>query len=221
MEKLVKQYADAGDIVSLKYIFVDALDDDPTFTKYEEDYNYCRAIPDLLEEHVNLTPLTSDPAQWTEEYWVKLKLDLKKNFSDRRMSHMRKVAKVLMAEKVERLLKERQAAVRPAPAAPVQSAQPANAVPKAQPRVSIKTAEEQKAELRAQIDAHNQEVAEKQAAQKHAIEQKRAQFEREGQQEKGGTSSKKLWGVVLGGVTAVALIVLIIMLILRQGNPEM
>ena len=108
MNKEIKRYADTGDLKSLKYIFVDSLDVDPTFVRYEEEYNYCKSIPGLLETHRELTPFTQDKSHWTEEYWAKLKMDLLENFSDRRMMHMREVAKVYLAEKVKRILAERE-----------------------------------------------------------------------------------------------------------------
>lgn len=52
MNTEIKNYADSGDIKSLKYIFVDALDVDPTFVRYEEEYNYCKSVPGLLESHI-------------------------------------------------------------------------------------------------------------------------------------------------------------------------
>ena len=42
MDIRIKNYADARDLKELKYIFVDALDVDPTFVRYEEEYNYCK-----------------------------------------------------------------------------------------------------------------------------------------------------------------------------------
>lgn len=107
MNTEIKKYADSGDIKSLKYIFVDSLDVDPTFVRYEEEYNYCKSIPGLLESHVELTPFKTNKADWNEEYWTSLKMDLVKNFSDRRMSHMREVAQVFLADKVQRILAER------------------------------------------------------------------------------------------------------------------
>lgn len=56
----IKKYADSGDIKSLKYIFVDSLDVDPTFARYEEEYNYCKSIPGLLEPHIELTPFSEN-----------------------------------------------------------------------------------------------------------------------------------------------------------------
>lgn len=109
MNKEIKKLADAGDIKSLKYIFVDSLDVDPTFVQYEEEYNYCKSVSGLLEVHVELTPFSEDKDDWNEEYWTKLKMDLLKNFSDKRMSHMRDVAKVFLADKVQRILAERAA----------------------------------------------------------------------------------------------------------------
>lgn len=108
MNTEIKKLADSGDIKSLKYIFVDALDVDPTFAQYKEEYNYCKSIPGLLEPHVDLTPFRANKAGWNEEYWTSLKMDLIKNFSDERMSHMRDVAQVFLAAKVQRALKERE-----------------------------------------------------------------------------------------------------------------
>lgn len=107
MNTEIKKYADSGDIKSLKYIFVDSLDVDPTFVQYEEEYNYCKSVPGLLEAHVELTPLKTDKADWNEEYWTSLKMDLVKNFSDRRMNHMREVAQIFLADKIQRILAER------------------------------------------------------------------------------------------------------------------
>lgn len=109
MNTEIKKYADSGDIKSLKYIFVDSLDVDPTFVRYEEEYNYCKSIPGLLESHVELTPFKTNKADWNEQYWTSLKMDLVKNFSDRRMSHMREVAKVFLDDKVQRIVAERAA----------------------------------------------------------------------------------------------------------------
>ena len=38
MNKEIKNFADSRDLKSLKYIFVDCLDVDPTFVRYEEEY---------------------------------------------------------------------------------------------------------------------------------------------------------------------------------------
>ncbi len=107
MNKEIKNFADSRDLKSLKYIFVDCLDVDPTFVRYEEEYNYCRSIPGLLERHVELTPFTQDTSKWNEDYWTSLKMDLLKNFSEERMAHMREVARVFLADKVQRILEER------------------------------------------------------------------------------------------------------------------
>ena len=82
MNTVIKKLADSGDIKALKYIFVDALDVDPTFVRYEEEYNYCKSIPGLLDSHAELTPFRVNKADWNEEYWISLKMDLVKNFSD-------------------------------------------------------------------------------------------------------------------------------------------
>ena len=121
MNAEIKAYADSGDLKSLKYIFVDSLDVDPTFANYEEEYNYCKSIPGLLEPHVEMTPFTGDPAKWTDEYWTNLKMDLIQNFSDTRMTHMRNVAKVFLADKLRRILAERETAAAAATAKQAQA----------------------------------------------------------------------------------------------------
>lgn len=106
MHDKVKQLADSGDIRGVKYIFVDALDVDPTFERYQEDYEYCRN-KGLFELHQELTPLTQDQRQWTMDYWVQLKTDLLKNLSEERLMHMREVAQVLKSDQLHRLTEER------------------------------------------------------------------------------------------------------------------
>ena len=107
---IVKQYADERNLQALKYVFVNALGVDPTFEQYKEDYEYCKSIPNLLEPYVELTPFVEDKNKWDEAYWEKLKIDLLKNFSDKRMMHMVDVAQVVRADKIKRLRAERAAA---------------------------------------------------------------------------------------------------------------
>ena len=109
MHSEVKRLADQGDIAGLRYIFADALDVDPTFEQYQADYDYCQS-KGLLEPHQEFTPLTDEPSQWTKDYWAHLKVDLLKNLSARRLTHMKKVAQVLMEDKIQCLTAERQAA---------------------------------------------------------------------------------------------------------------
>lgn len=105
----VKKCIDAGDIKGLRYIFLDSLDVDPTFEKYKDDYAVCKKIEGLFEPYVELTALSTIHSDWDMDYWVKLKYDQKQNFSEKRFEHMIEVAKVVNAEKVERLLAERAA----------------------------------------------------------------------------------------------------------------
>ena len=110
MHAEVKRLADSGDIKGLRYVFADALDMDPTFDRYQEDYDYCRS-KGLLEPHQELTPLTQDKTMWTKDYWMQLKADLLRNLSEKRLMHMKQVAQVLKADKIKRVEEElRQAA---------------------------------------------------------------------------------------------------------------
>ena len=105
----VKRLADSDDVVGLRYVFVDALDADPTFEFYQEDYDYCRSKV-LLEQHQELTPLTQDKTQWTKDYWAHLKVDLLKNLSEKRLMHMKEVAQVLKEDEIQRLQEEQKKA---------------------------------------------------------------------------------------------------------------
>lgn len=104
----VKKCADNHDIKGLHYIFVDSLDVDPTFEKYKEDYLYCKEIVGFFDSHNDMTPIQEDKNKWNMAYWEQLKLDLVKNFSQRRFEHMLQVAKVVYSDKIERLLIERE-----------------------------------------------------------------------------------------------------------------
>ena len=239
MNSEIKKYADSGDLRSLKYVFVDALDVDPTFARYEEEYNYCKSIPGLLESHIELTPFHADPAAWTEDYWVELKMDLLKNFSDQRMTHMREVAKGLLEDKVRRILEERAAAQKQAApptqvpegafAAPAAEAQEA---PQAEKTPGPKSAEhaadqapsqgsmaaEQERQLeqaRKELEVHNRAVE---------VEQQRREAERRKEHEAGpyvrdeahgegsGEFSKKAVGIAVAAAAVAAVVVLILVL---------
>ena len=96
---------------NIKYIFVDSLDIDPTFEKYKADYDLTKTLAKkynfLFDKYEELIPFRKNPEDWDLKYYIKLKTDVVENFSQKRMDHMIKVARVVMAEKVERLKKER------------------------------------------------------------------------------------------------------------------
>ena len=110
VHEAVKTCVVERDIERLKYIFVDCLDVDPTFEKYKGDYEYCMNDSGLglFEKHVELTPMRKEKISWDISYWNSIKMDLIENFSTKRFQHMREVAKVVHAEKIERLLRERE-----------------------------------------------------------------------------------------------------------------
>lgn len=221
MNTEIKKFADSGDIKSLKYIFVDSLDVDPTFVRYEEEYNYCKSIPGLLEPHVELTPFSENKANWTEEYWTSLKMDLIKNFSDKRMSHMRDVAQVFLADKVQRILAERaanntiQQSIAPK-AEPVQTEKVANITPKPdvtpkEPSISkaelqARQLEEERRKLEAEYKAHQEREARDRAAR---MEQQR-RMQTQPQSQTGDGFSKKAIGIAVAAVTVAVVLILLL-----------
>lgn len=90
-----------GDISSLKYHFCDCLDGDPTFSEYEDDYEYCKSKGVLFVPHSELHPMNCNSV--TEEYWVQLKKDFMQNPSIKRMEHMREVAKILYGSRIRKI----------------------------------------------------------------------------------------------------------------------
>lgn len=103
----VKKCIDNGDIIGLRYIFLDSLDIDPTFEKYKDDYHFCEKLAGMFEPYIELTPLSSSQLDWNIDYWNKIKFDQKKNFSKERFEYMIDIAKVVHAKKIKRLLAER------------------------------------------------------------------------------------------------------------------
>lgn len=205
MNREIKKFADSGDIKSLKYIFVDSLDVDPTFVRYEEEYNYCKSIPGLLEPHIELTPFRENKADWNEEYWTSLKMDLIKNFSDKRMTHMRDVARIFLADKVQRILAERAAG----------NAIRQNIEPKVSKVVEKATSSVSNAELQArQLEEERRKLeAEYKAAQEGEAKER---ADREAQKrsmhasQKEGNVSKKVIGIAIAAVAVAVVLVLLL-----------
>lgn len=207
MNNDIKKKADANDAKGLKYIFVDALDVDPTFEVYAEEFEYCRKVNGFLEPHMELTPFKNDSSMWNENYWVKLKTDLLKNFSERRFSHMKQVAKVVKKEKLERLLKERARKQKETNTTAYEGVR--NATNSANPNVNstVRTLDNSE-QLRRDIDASNRAYQEEQAR----IARTKAQLEAENKRVMEESESKKGLGVVLVLAVIVLLIILVVVI---------
>lgn len=223
MNKEIKNFADSRDLKSLKYIFVDSLDVDPTFVRYEEEYNYCRSIPGLLERHVELTPFTQDTSKWNEDYWTSLKMDLLKNFSEERMAHMREVAKVFLAEKVQRILDERSAGRASAvkDKAPEQTEAASGGTKRVFQEADSNSAafrgtmQSRKAEQdrmiledQQKLDRAYREIEEKKLADNRRIEQQRQLYQNMNQEAPEDDFSKKAIGIAIAAVVVIAVVVI-------------
>lgn len=215
----VRKCAEAHDIKGLRYIFVDSLDVDPTFEKYKEDYEYCKSIQGLFDEHQELNGILADESRWTSEYWEQLKLDLMKNFSLKRFEHMIAVAQVVYADKITRLRKEREADIalgkNSAPHKPLynQAGKPGPSVSAPRPISEAQLQEKRLAEKRRELEAHNRkveaEVAAKQAARQARIEAEKRSYSNGGYAPNGSTGSKKVVGIVLAIVLLLGVLLII------------
>lgn len=221
----VKQCVEQNDLRGLHYIFAEALEADPTFEKYQEDYEYCKNLPGFLEAHEELHSQQNDPAAWDETYWAQLKLDQKKNFSEKRMEHMKKVASVVRKEKIERLRAERaRLAGTAAPEKPRQTAQPRTertAAPTTPPTDAARATQLQPV-FKGVVESNPSEEKQKQQIEKsksrYAVEyQQDLAREQRTQKEQEGQGSKKQLGVVLI-VVAVLLMAIVAFLLSNPGS---
>lgn len=201
----VKRCIEQNDIRGLHYIFAEALEVDPTFEKYQEDYDVCKKIRGFLEEYEELHPLLEDQAAWDEDYWVQLKLDQKKNFSDKRMEHMKRVVLVVRSEKAARLLAERQS-VAPEPV-PQPKQEP---VQQTEPELTPYPVHTQTEKSYSMPQVEPKPVEKTHRPKKEDVVQKKSQKEEQ--------STKKSMGIVLG--IAILLIIIAVVFLMTQGNPN-
>ena len=201
----IKKCVDAHDIKGLRYIFVDALDVDPTFEKYRDDYEYCKKMAGFFEPYQELSEMTPDSTRWDMQYWVRLKTDLIKNFSEKRFEHMIRVAKVVYAEKTARLKAERKEQKNRQVQKPVEK------------RIDTPTAKirQEDPELREQRRLEKKRKA-LEAENRRSENEQRKQLEGSGSAEKehtkmkAGHSSKKVMGIVLTVIIVVAVLLVIV-----------
>ena len=221
----VRKCADNHDIKGLRYIFVDALDVDPTFDTYREDYEYCKTILGMFDEHV-----VSYKSRWTTEYWEQLKLDLMKNFSEKRFEHMRLVAQVVYADKVSRLMTDRKKAVSASIPESVSKQPEIKINAEASRKIHIEDndiatkskdttanqADLQKQRIDAQrraLETENRRIEAEQKVQRERIEAARRTEANKQNIQSGGSESKKALGIALAVITVVVLVVLIIVVL--------
>lgn len=224
----VKKCIESNDIKGLHYIFVDSLDVDPTFEKYSDDYEYCKKLKGFLEPHVDITPFSSSE-KWNEKYWVQIKMDLMKNFSEKRFSHMREVAKVIYSEKIKRLELERERLSKKNQEAEKKQKEPMariqadrqkdnasankSSVVTSQILDAEKAQKERLEEKHRAIELHNQEVEKKQKEQMARIQAAR-QKDKESKNNKSYVETpKKATGAVTAAVVIIAIILIIVLII--------
>ena len=216
MHAEVKRLADSGDIKGLRYVFADALDMDPTFDRYQEDYDYCRS-KGLLEPHQELTPLTQDQTQWTKDYWAHLKVDVLKNLSEKRLMHMKQVAQVLKADKIKRLEEERRQAAEAAQkkekerSKETERPKPAAAHTQAQ---SVSGSEAEKERQR--VAARRAQLARENAARVQSEEKARAETEKANAEAK--AASKKVTRIAIAAAILVIILAVILVVVSNPGN---
>lgn len=204
-----------NDIKGLRYIFIDSLDVDPTFEKYEQDYNYCKGLSGFFEEYTEITILKQNPSDWNASYWDQLKRDLVKNFSQIRFEHMIKVAKVVYSEKIERLVSER-AAKKAKIESQIESVIPSvdnieNTVNPQERTVISENVEPQMSNNTQREIEESQRAYEESERKKAEIARKRAEAERMQKAEEEKEQPKKWVGIAL--IVAVIVIIAVILII--------
>lgn len=207
----IKRCIVENDIKGLRYIFADCLDVDPTFEKYRESYEVCKNVPDFFERYQELNEMTADQSKWTRGYWEQLKLDLMKNFSQKRFEHMIEVAKIVYSEKLSRILKERSAAEEKVTAMKKTDGISSPDIPRAREQNTEKKLSDEELQNRRleaekrKIEEHNKKIEQEQAARRDRIEASRNLYKKE----KNDSALKKASGIAIG-IIAVVIVVLII-----------
>ena len=208
MHDSVRKYVDEEDVEGLKYVMVDALDVDPTFEKYREDFNAI-ASHGLFEPHKELSGFNSS-SSWDMAYWKKLKKDILSNFSEKRMKHMIEVAKVIYADEIKR--EQEKVKLEPKKAQP----DPATAQKTAD---GIKMGAGKPQKSKAEQDRELEEDRRKLAAENAATAQKEAQkktTQKEGEYRPPRVPKQSSKGLpILPIIIAAAVILLIIVMILK------
>jgi len=210
----IKKCANNGDIKGLRYIFIDCLDVDPTFEKYRSAYKYCKNIKGLFEDYQDLNGLITDQNKWNQQYWEQLKLDLTNNFSEKRFEHMIKVAKVVYANKISRLLNERSMKNVTVEEQNVTVEEQIDGVSNKE-LIDVISSEDKKriAEERRKIEENNKKAEAEKRAEEKRIAAKKEELERRNNLQE-FSSSKKWLGIVL----IVAIIIVVLMIIVLQSN---
>jgi len=213
----IKEYAERGDIVGLHYIFRDALDADPTFEYYLDSYRYCEEkVPNFFDAHRELTPFSQEPRQWDNAYWMQMKMDLMENFSKERYEHLRKVAQVYYAEKIQRIREEERQ--KNAVQKPIAYPAPSKTV-----RSTTATKEEADLEferranqIRKEAAQKNREAEEHMKAQRKEIKQA-IENSKNSRKKEEDNHTKKLMGAVL--IVVVAVVALFLLLRGSSSQP--
>ena len=159
----------------------------------------------FFEPYQELSEMTPDSTRWDMQYWVRLKTDLIKNFSEKRFEHMIRVAKVVYAEKTARLKAERKEQKNRQVQKPVEK------------RIDTPTAKirQEDPELREQRRLEEKRKA-LEAENRRSENEQRKQLEGSGSAEKehtkmkAGHSSKKVMGIVLTVIIVVAVLLVIV-----------
>lgn len=214
----IKEYAERGDIVGLHYIFRDALDADPTFEYYLDSYRYCEEkVPNFFDAYRELTPFSQEPCQWDNAYWMQMKMDLMENFSKERYEHLRKVAQVYYAEKIQRIREEerqknavQKPIASPAPSKTVRSVATTHMTQKESDREFERRANQ----IREEAAKKNREAERHMAAQQKELDQARENSQKDRKKEE-DDHTKKLMGAVL-----IVVIAAVVLFLLFRGSSS-
>lgn len=213
----VKKCADKNDIKGLRYIFIDSLDVDPTFEKYEQDYTFCKKLRGFFDEHIEITCMKENPDEWDAVYWDQLKRDLNRNFSQKRFEHMIQVAKVVYSGKIARLVSERRAKKIEAEKQierVIPTGENINSAPVAKEKITIhkniepKISESSQREIDESLRAYEESERKKEMARRYAEQKKQKSAEQE--------KPKKWMGIVVAAV----IILIVLIVVLLKNNPQ-
>lgn len=94
-----KKNVESGDVVTVRSALVDYLIIDTTFRRFDEALDYAKQLINVIEKDDGMADYDFVQEHWNEIYLNKQKVALMVNFSQKRIDHVKRVIKTVLADK--------------------------------------------------------------------------------------------------------------------------
>lgn len=108
-----RSVVNAGNLLRTRIMLKDSMMIDPTFAQFEEMLSYARQhLPGIIVPHDGEV-LKADAAMYTREQMNLELVQIVNNFSQQRISHLRSMVAVVLADEIQRIRSKKQADYNP------------------------------------------------------------------------------------------------------------